>query len=129
VNILAILLILIAVYLGAMLALTVASKRRMFINTVVAPNEALNVCDSRMSKFFWKRVNGPGELNCKYRFNLPVKGQKSPVLSFSADPSANTGTDIQIWMSSGTTLYGIVNSAERVVWAKWSLGRTLRKLG
>ncbi|WP_241548470.1 hypothetical protein [Gordonia alkanivorans] len=116
-------------YFVLMFTLTAASKRHLFLHTDAPPELALATCGSKLTRFFWKRVDGPGDLNCRYRFNIPVRGSRAPVLSISADVSDHgPGTDIEVWMSDATTLYGIINMAERIVFAKWSIGRAVRSM-
>ena len=128
-NILTAIIVLMVVFFVAMYVLTFMSKRHLFLFTTAAPITVLEACDAKLSRFFWRRVDGPGHLNCRYRFHISVRGSQPPVVSISADPSTQVqGTEVQVWMSSASTQYGMINMCERVVFAKWSLGRAVRAL-
>lgn len=116
-------------YFVSMWILTAVARRHMFRRSLASVDATLMRCDSKFTSFFWKRVDGPGDLNVQYRFNLPIRGQKAPVVSVSAEPATDgPGTDVEVWMSSWTSLYGIANGGERVTFSKWSLARAIRHL-
>lgn len=128
-DIVAAFLIFVALFFVATWTLSATAKRHLMCRSAASVDETLVLCDSKFRGFFWKRVDGPGELNFQYRFNIPVRGQQAPVVSVSVEPAADgRGSDVEVWMSSWTSMYGAANGAERVAFAKWSLSRAIREL-
>lgn len=109
---------------------TVLSRRRSNLYTSADPEESLAAFERKFSRFNWKRVDGPGHVNVQYRFVIPIRGAKAPVLSITAEPSEHrpSGSDVTIWMSQWTSMYGAINGAELINFKKWSARRAILRL-
>ena len=59
----------------------------------------------------WKPVDGPGNFNYK-----PKLRQKAPILSINVVEQPN-GSEVQMWVSSGVTNYGLLLHAQ-LMWRK-----------
>jgi hypothetical protein len=121
-------LLFVVVYFVAMWILSATARRRRYFFTSAPTETALAACADRFSRMMWKQVQGEGDLNYRYRWNLSVKGSRPPVISISADIDQDGDTQIQMWLASATSYMGVINQCERVALKQFAIKRAMGSL-
>jgi hypothetical protein len=72
----------------------------------------------------WSRVAGPGHVNVRQKLR-----SRGPTISIDVEPGSGSGSEVDIWMSSSSTRYGMVNHGQLVWRKKRALASALTSVG
>lgn len=107
--------------------LSAFARRHVLIPTALPAARAAEVCEGRFARLAWRRVEGRGDLNFQAR-GIRFRGAEPPVLSLDVH-TEDGHTVLEMWMSSWTTQFGMVDHVEKVFWKRWTLPKALREAG
>lgn len=98
--------------------MAVKAREQVSISTDLSRAEARDIIERSFGRLLWKNVSGPGEVNKQRRV---AKGE-GPVLSIDLEHRPG-GVEVQIWMSSWQSLWGMALGGEFAYFQKKKLLR------
>lgn len=103
--------ILLVAWLAWTIFVQVQARQQLHLSTPLGKIAVQEVIDRTFGSS-WARVAGPGHVNVRQKLR-----RNSPTISIDVEPGVSAGCEIDIWMSSATTRYGMAGHAQ-LVWRK-----------
>lgn len=119
----------VAGFLGILIAilivlaiLGVIARRQVDLTIPLPVDHAREIAFRAAKGPLWANESGPGDINLRRR----AIGAKGPTLSISVEQNPDGSATVSQWMSHWTSVMGIPNGPESILFRRWKVTRALR---